>query len=91
MRTTSAAMSGLVDGRPGRRAFEPSYFLATSRRYQRRIATSRTSSSTSLKKIEYSGQPTARDGYVFDGRPAPLPRREGQGLAGGNSRPSPAS
>jgi hypothetical protein len=34
MRTTSAAMSGLVLGRPGRRVFEPSYFLATSLRYQ---------------------------------------------------------
>jgi hypothetical protein len=32
MRTTSAAMSGLVRGRPGRRVFEPSYFLATSLR-----------------------------------------------------------
>ncbi len=30
-------MSGLVDGRPGRRAWEPSYFWATSLRYQRRI------------------------------------------------------
>jgi len=28
MRTTIAAMSGLVVGRPGRRLFEPSYFLA---------------------------------------------------------------
>jgi hypothetical protein len=37
MRTTSAAISGLVGGRPGRRVFEPSYFLATSLRYQRRI------------------------------------------------------
>src|SRR5262245_29757103 len=33
MRTTSAAMSGVVGGR---RAFEPSYFCATSVRYQRR-------------------------------------------------------
>lgn len=30
-------MSGLVVGRPGRRVFEPSYFWATSLRYQRRI------------------------------------------------------
>jgi hypothetical protein len=37
MRTTSAAISGLVLGRPGRRLFEPSYFLATSRRYQRKM------------------------------------------------------
>jgi hypothetical protein len=37
MRTTSAAISGLVVGRPGRRVCEPSYFLATSLRYQRKI------------------------------------------------------
>src|ERR1700681_4853157 len=37
MRTTSAARSGLVLGRPERRAFDPSYFLATSVRYQRRM------------------------------------------------------
>jgi hypothetical protein len=37
MRTTSAAMSGLVLGRLGRRVFEPSYFLATSFRYHRRM------------------------------------------------------
>jgi hypothetical protein len=30
-------MSGVVVGRPGRRVFEPSYFWATSLRYQRRI------------------------------------------------------
>lgn len=30
-------MSGLVHGRPGRRVFEPSYFLATSFRYHRRM------------------------------------------------------
>jgi len=34
---TSAARSGLVLGRPGRRAFEPSYFFATSVRYHGRI------------------------------------------------------
>ena len=80
MRTTSAAMSGLVDGRPGRRAFEPSYFLATSRGSQRRIATSRTSSSTSLKKIElFPGSQRLATG-TSRGRPAPSPRREGQGL-----------
>jgi hypothetical protein len=32
MRTTSAARSALVRGRPGRRAFEPSYFFATNAR-----------------------------------------------------------
>src|SRR5215472_7652182 len=37
MRTTSAAMPVFVHGRPGRRVFEPSYFLATSRRYHRKI------------------------------------------------------
>jgi hypothetical protein len=37
MRTTSAAMSGVVDGRPGRRLWEPSYFWATNLRYERRI------------------------------------------------------
>ena len=30
-------MSRVVRGRPGRRVFEPSYFCATSRRYQRRM------------------------------------------------------
>ena len=30
-------MFALVLGRPGRRVFEPSYFLATSLRYQRRM------------------------------------------------------
>src|SRR5688572_3283929 len=33
----SAAMSGLVDGRPGRRLWEQSHFWATSLRYQRGI------------------------------------------------------
>jgi hypothetical protein len=37
MRTNSAAISGLVRGRPGWRVFESSYFLATSFRYQRRM------------------------------------------------------
>src|SRR5262245_37314260 len=37
MRTTRAARSGLVRGRPGTRFFEPAYLLATSRWYQRRI------------------------------------------------------
>jgi hypothetical protein len=36
MRTTSAAISGLVLGRPGRRVFEPSYLFATSWRYHRK-------------------------------------------------------
>ena len=37
MRTTSSAIACLVRGRPELRFLEPSYFLATSRRYQRRI------------------------------------------------------
>src|SRR5438067_3369865 len=37
MRTTSTARSALVRGRPGRRAFELSYFFAMSVRYHRRI------------------------------------------------------
>ena len=36
-RTTRAAVSGVVRGRPGRRVVEPSYFLATSLRYHRRM------------------------------------------------------
>jgi hypothetical protein len=36
-RSTSAAMSGLVLGRPGARFLEPAYFWATSWRHQRRI------------------------------------------------------
>src|SRR5215472_18589854 len=50
MRTTSAAMSGLVLGRPGRRPFEPSYFLATSRRYQRKIVSGVTMPAMSARR-----------------------------------------
>ena len=37
MRTMSDAMSRFVLGRPGPRFFEPSYLLATRRRYQRKM------------------------------------------------------
>ena len=50
MRTTSAAMSGLVDGRPGRRAWEPSYFWATSLRYPRRIVSGVTIPDTAARR-----------------------------------------
>ena len=43
-------MSGLVDGRPGRRAWEPSYFWATSLRYQRRIVSGVTIPDTSARR-----------------------------------------
>jgi hypothetical protein len=37
MRTMSLSTSGSIGGRPGLRFFEPSYLLATSRRYQAMI------------------------------------------------------
>ena len=50
MQTMSAAMSGLVLGRPGRPCFEPSYFLATSLRYQRTIVSGVTMPATSARR-----------------------------------------
>ena len=50
MRTTSAAMSGFVVGRPGRRVFEPSYFWATSVRYHRRIVSGVTMAATAARR-----------------------------------------
>src|SRR5262245_9842964 len=50
MRTTSAAMSGFVVGRPGRRVFAPSYCWATSFRYQRRIVSGVTMPATAARR-----------------------------------------
>ena len=57
-------MSGLVDGRPGRRACEPSYFWATSLRYQRRIVSGVTIPDTSARRrrprtMPFTGQAAA--------------------------------
>src|SRR6516165_11793797 len=50
MRTTSAAISGLVLGRPSRLAFEPSYCWATRRRYHRRIVSGVTMPATAARR-----------------------------------------
>src|SRR5262245_13362247 len=50
MRTTSEAMSGLVCGRPGRRVFDPLYFLATSVRYHRRMVSGVTTPATAARR-----------------------------------------
>jgi hypothetical protein len=43
-------MFGLVLGRPGRRVFEPAYFLATSRRYHRRMVSGVTMPAMSARR-----------------------------------------
>jgi hypothetical protein len=58
-------MSGLVRGRPGRRIFEPSYFVATSLRYQR--------SMVSAVTMRRNGREVApAQGLAFHGQLAPL-------------------
>src|SRR5262245_9266076 len=61
MRTTRAATSALVLGRPERRACEPSYFFATSVRYQRRIVSGVTTPTISASRRQPRALPfTAR-------------------------------
>ena len=71
MRATSAATSGLVDGRPGRREWEPSYFWATSLRYQRRIV-------SGVTMPGHIRQAASAEDHAFDGQAAPLVVGEAQ-------------
>jgi hypothetical protein len=55
-------MSGWVVGRPGRRLFEPSYFLATSLRYHRRMVSGVTmpaTAATTTEDLAFHGEPAS--------------------------------
>ena len=69
MRTTSVAMSDWVLGRPGRRAFEPSYFLATSVRYQRRMVSGVTSPATAASRRRHPDPSRHAEGVLGAYRP----------------------